>query len=91
LFDPQAHAPAIQLSNDVKAASAVKGGRSCAFGDIGFTTGIHYWEVKVEQADVGSVYIRVSKKEGAVPFGYGRLQKLNRWLGYGFGPCVAAA
>jgi hypothetical protein len=80
----QAHAPAIQLSNDLKAASAVKGDRSFEFGNIGFTAGIHYSEVKVERADVGSAYIGASNKEGTVPFGYGRLQKLNRWLGYGF-------
>jgi hypothetical protein len=62
LLDPQAHASAIQLSNDLKAASAVKGDRSCEFGNIGFATGIHYWEVNVERADVGSAYIGASNK-----------------------------
>ena len=37
-------------------------GQACAFGSVGFTSGVHYWELKVEQADVGSIFVGVAEK-----------------------------
>ncbi|MFO3797140.1 MAG: SPRY domain-containing protein, partial [Anaerolineales bacterium] len=82
LFDPKMHAPSISLSNDSKSATATRPERCCAFGNVGFSGGVHYWEIKVEQADAGSLFIGIAEKD--YPPGYGRPQKMNRWFGYGF-------
>ena len=37
-------------------------GQACAFGSVGFTSGVHFWELKVEQADVGSIFVGVAEK-----------------------------
>ena len=37
-------------------------GKGTAYASVGFTNGVHYWEVKIEQADIGSVYIGVAEK-----------------------------
>jgi hypothetical protein len=53
-------------------------GRGVAFGNVGFTKGVHYWEVKLEKAEIGSVYIGVAEK----PSDLESQPKLNRWLGW---------
>jgi hypothetical protein len=46
-------------------------------GSVGFSSGVHFWEFKIEQADAGSIFIGVSEKPESK-------QRLNRWIGYGF-------
>jgi SPRY domain-containing SOCS box protein 3 len=49
------------------------GGRSMAIGSRGFTRGVHYWEVSVDAASWGSVFIGVSPGESSSWNGYGLL------------------
>lgn len=92
-FDPQFHAPNLALSKDKRSVTCVSSdGRGVAFGNVGFTKGVHYWEVKLEKAEVGSVFIGVAEKPGcpsgsssqANAYGFESQVKLNRWLGWGF-------
>ena len=92
-FDPTFHASSISLSKDMRSVTcATSDGRGVAFGNVGFTKGVHYWEVKLEKAEIGSVYIGVAEKPGSGPsgssqgssLGFAGQPRLNRWLGYGF-------
>lgn len=89
-FDHNLHAPSISLSRDGRTATCVApDGRGTAFTSVGFTKGVHYWEVKLEQADIGSVFIGVAEKptpggSGASPYGQESQPRLNRWHGWGF-------
>lgn len=88
-FDSNCHAPSISLSKDGRTATCIASdGRSSVFGCLGFTKGVHYWEVKLEQADIGSVFIGVAEKPcgsgSGSSFGYDSPPRLNRWHGWGF-------
>lgn len=91
-FDKDCHASSIALSCDGRTATCITSdGRGTAFAAAGFTKGIHYWEVKIEHADVGSIFIGVAEKPspssggGSSLSGYGiERNKLQRWLGMGF-------
>jgi HECT-domain (ubiquitin-transferase)/SPRY domain len=89
-FDREYHAPSLSLSRDGRTVSCVssEGGRGTAFGAIGFTKGVHYWEIKLEQADIGSVFIGVAEKPigsgSGSSYNYDSPPRLNRWLGWGF-------
>lgn len=57
-----------------------------AYASSGFTKGVHCWEVKLEQAYIGSVFNGVAEKpsaegSGGSPFGQGSQPWLNRWHG----------
>jgi hypothetical protein len=82
LFDSDWHAPSLSVSRDQRTVTCASAeGRSTAFLSAGFSKGVHYWEVKIEQADVGSVYIGVAEKPKSSTSG---TSSLNRWLGWGF-------
>lgn len=92
-FDSDFHASSISLSKDRRSVTcATSDGRGLAFGNVGFTKGVHYWEVKLEKAEIGSVYIGVAEKPSASSgssspgssFGFEGQPRLNRWLGWGF-------
>ena len=91
-FDADFHAPSMSLSKDKRSVTcATSDGRGVAFGNVGFTKGIHYWEVKLEKAEIGSVYIGVAEKPSSSTgspqgnsFGFDSQPRLNRWLGWGF-------
>lgn len=88
-FDSDCHASSIALSRDGRTVSCVAAeGRGTAFASIGFTKGVHYWEVKLEQADIGSVFIGVAEKPSGSgsgsSFGFDAPLRLNRWHGWGF-------
>lgn len=89
-FDSDFHASSMSLSKDKRTVTCSSSeGRGIAFGNVGFTTGVHYWEVKIEKAEIGSVFIGVAEKPG-VPsgssqgssFGFESKPRLNRWLGW---------
>jgi hypothetical protein len=88
-FDEEYHALSMSLSRDGRTVSCVSsGGRGSAFAAIGFTKGAHYWEVKLESADVGSVFVGVAEKPNGTGSGssfcFDSPPKLNRWHGWGF-------
>ncbi|CAI5731161.1 unnamed protein product [Hyaloperonospora brassicae] len=58
--------------------------RNLALGTVGFASGIHYWEVHVEQAEFGSVFIGVCEKAGPPGSQAALSSRLNRWHGWGF-------
>ena len=86
-FDPDFHSSSILLSGDKRSVTwAASDGKGVAFGNVGFTKGVHYWEVKLEKAEIGSVYIGVAEKptgssQGST-LGFDSQPKLNRWLGW---------
>jgi hypothetical protein len=88
-FDKHFHASSLSLSRDGRTLSCVSSdGRGTAFANIGFSKGVHYWEVKLEQADIGSVFIGVAEKPNGNGSGsshsFDSPPRLNRWHGYGF-------
>jgi len=88
-FDRDYHASSLSLSRDGRTVSCIASdGRGTAFASAGFTKGVHYWEVKLEQADIGSVFIGVAEKPGGSgsgsSYGYDSPPRLNRWHGWGF-------
>lgn len=89
-FDPGFHSSSIARSRDGRTLTCVTSeGRGMAFASVGCTKGVHYWEIKIEQADVGSVFIGVAEKPSANTSG-GALSsqdnqpRLHRWHGWGF-------
>lgn len=87
-FDKTCHASSLAVSRDGRTVSCISSdGRGTAFGSFGFTKGVHYWEVKLEQADIGSVFIGVAEKPLENGLGSSTsfdTPRLNRWHGWGF-------
>ena len=86
-FDRDYHASSLSLSRDGRTVSCVASdGRGAAYASVGFTKGVHYWEVKLEQADIGSVFIGVAEKPNSSGSGgsFDTPPRLNRWPGWGF-------
>lgn len=84
-FDSEFHASSFSLSKDKRTVTCVAAdGRGMAYGNVGFTKGVHYWEVKLEKAEIGSVYIGVAEKPESTSGGFETQPRLNRWLGWGF-------
>jgi hypothetical protein len=61
----------LQLSLDKKSvfchprqAQGGIGACGCVYGDVGFSSGSHYWEFKIEGAVAGSVFLGVAEKHG---------------------------
>ncbi|UIZ29691.1 hypothetical protein KXD40_002911 [Peronospora effusa] len=84
-MDHYNHFPTIGISSDGLSVTCNSGeSRNLALGTVGFTTGIHYWEVHVEQAEFGSVFIGVCEKAGPPGSQAALSSRLNRWHGWGF-------
>jgi len=90
-FDRDFHASSIALSRDGRTLTcATSEGRGTAFASVGFTKGVHYWEIKIEQAESGSVFIGVAEKPSSNLTSAGSLSshdsqpRLNKWHGWGF-------
>jgi len=87
-FDRDFHASSLSLSRDGRTLSCVSSdGRGTAFGNVGFSKGVHYWEIKLEQADIGSVFVGVAEKPNdgsGSSHAYNKSPRLDRWHGWGF-------
>jgi len=87
-FDRDFHASSLSLSRDGRTLScASSDGRGSAFGNVGFSKGVHYWEIKLEQADIGSVFVGVAEKPNdgsGSSHAYDKTPRLDRWHGWGF-------
>jgi hypothetical protein len=66
--------PGLKLSSDFLSVTCESrtGGRPMVLGTRGFSKGIHYWEVQVDSAQWGSVFIGVAPLDS------------SNWNGYGF-------
>jgi hypothetical protein len=61
--DAYTRAASIAVSADGRTATcAHTDGRSAVYGTIGFSKGVHYWEVKVQQGEPGAVFVGVAEK-----------------------------
>ena len=77
-FDSRYKSSALSVSKDNFIVTNVKGGKGLCFGHIGFSSGVHYWEFKIEQADSGYVFLGVAERPlDAEP------SNLNKWFGCG--------
>ncbi|KAG7400472.1 RING finger and SPRY domain-containing protein 1 [Phytophthora boehmeriae] len=84
-MDPHNHFSTLGISPDGLSVTCHSGeSRNLALGTVGFTTGVHYWEVQVEQAEFGSVFIGVCEKAGPPGSQAALSSRLNRWHGWGF-------
>jgi SPRY domain len=82
LFDEKNSYYNITVSSDKMTVAKNGGsGQACAFGSVGFSCGIHYWEFKIEQADVGSIFLGVAEKPGVI--GSSQASRFGRWVGSG--------
>jgi hypothetical protein len=80
VFDDRHKIPNVTLSADKLSISKPSGGgQACVLGSVGFSTGVHFWEFKIEQAEIGSIFLGISEKPSDA-----RLVKLSRWGGLGF-------
>ncbi|KAI9987454.1 hypothetical protein PInf_023493 [Phytophthora infestans] len=84
-MDHYNHFSTLCISSDGLSVTCHSGeSRNLALGTVGFTTGVHYWEVHVEQAEFGSVFIGVCEKAGPPGSQAALSSRLNRWHGWGF-------
>ncbi|GMF47997.1 unnamed protein product [Phytophthora fragariaefolia] len=84
-MDHYNHFSTLGISSDGLSVTCHSGeSRNLALGTVGFTTGVHYWEVHVEQAEFGSVFIGVCEKAGPPGSQAALSSRLNRWHGWGF-------
>ncbi|GAB9470558.1 Hect e3 ubiquitin ligase [Globisporangium polare] len=84
-MDPYSHFSTLGVSDGGQTVTCNSGeSRNLALATVGFTTGIHYWEVRVDQAEFGSVFIGVCEKAGPPGSQAALSSRLNRWHGWGF-------
>ncbi len=89
-FDEDFKPSYFSLSHDRRTITCTSvDGRGTAFASVGFTKGVHYWEVKIEQADIGSVFIGVAEKPSSASLTGStstseNSHRFHRWLGHGF-------
>eukprot|EP00753_Platysulcus_tardus_P004638 PLAT12551.17.p1 GENE.PLAT12551.17~~PLAT12551.17.p1 ORF type:complete len:1683 (-),score=962.86 PLAT12551.17:102-4913(-) len=82
VFDADSHGHNIDITPDQMTAIATGADApGTALGSVGFTRGVHYWEVQVRTSDLGTVFVGIVDKmrPGAVD-----PARLNRWFGWGF-------
>jgi hypothetical protein len=80
-FDRMSAPVSIEISPSGKSVTCLRDTRSMVIGTIGFSSGVHYWEVKIDKAEFGSVFIGVAEKPAIQEAVSG---KISRWNGWGF-------
>ena len=82
-FDPQFKHKRIDISADnCSVAGGSSSDRILALGSVGFSSGVHYWEVHINTADHGSVFVGVSPKHSKDPSDVASV--VGKWSGWGF-------
>ena len=77
-FDARLKSPALSISKDNFVVTNIKGGKAVCFGHVGFSSGVHYWEFKIEQADSGFAFLGVAERPLDL-----EPSNLNKWFGCG--------
>ena len=82
-FDADAVGPGVDVSADGSSVSGVAANKSLCLGTVGFASGVHYWEVRVDASKHACVFIGVARKakdclDNALP------ASLCGWRGWGF-------
>ena len=77
-FDTRLKSPALSISKDGFVVTNLKGGKAVCFGHVGFSSGVHYWEFKIEQADSGFAFLGVAERPSDF-----EPSNLNKWFGCG--------
>jgi hypothetical protein len=81
-FDHNYHATSLEISRDGRTVTCSSAeGKCTAFANVGFTKGVHYWEIKIEKGDIGGIFIGVAEKT-KIELGdnwYERQSHLNKW------------
>jgi hypothetical protein len=80
-FDRMSVPASIKISEDGRSVSCLRDTRCMVIGTIGFNSGVHYWEVKIDKAEFGSVFIGVAEKPSILEAVSG---EISRWSGWGF-------
>ena len=90
-FDRFYHSQAIGISVDGMTATCLNAdGRASAFASVGFCKGVHFWEVKIEQGEAGSIFVGVAEKNFSQSSSTQDIvvdvdqPRLNKWSGWGF-------
>ena len=82
-LDRYAKAGSIAVSEDGRSVSCSSSeSKALVYGSVGFARGVHYWEVKIEQEEVGSIFLGVAEKP--TDTGAAMRAAVHRWHGYGF-------
>ncbi|GLE04956.1 hypothetical protein PINS_up013937 [Pythium insidiosum] len=84
-MDQHCHFSTLSISDEGMTVTCNSGdSRNLALATVGFSSGVHYWEVRVDQAEFGSVFIGVCEKAGPPGSQAALSSRLNRWHGWGF-------
>ncbi len=77
-FDPTNCCNSISVSSNGRLATCIKPDRGMVYGNVGFSWGIHYWEVKVVEGEPGCIFLGVAEKLPPSS------QHMKEWHGLGF-------
>ena len=76
-FDKTRHTSGITISRDGQSATCHSDKKEIVYASVGFSSGVHYWEFKIEQVGMGSIFIGISElSNSSLPIN-------SRWVGYG--------
>ncbi len=76
-FDVNDYSNSISVTSDGRLAACTGHDRCMVYGSVGFSWGIHYWEVKVLEGEPGRIFLGVAEK---LPPN----QHVTEWQGMGF-------
>ncbi len=70
----------ISVTSDGRLATCTGRDRCMVYGNVGFSWGVHYWEVKVLEGEPGCIFLGVAEKSEKLPPN----QHVAGWQGMGF-------
>ncbi len=76
-FDVSTCHSSISVSSDGRLATCTGCDRGMVYGNVGFSWGVHYWEIKVVEGEPGCIFLGVAEKSPPS-------QHMTEWHGMGF-------